>query len=75
MPLIASGGIRHGLDGAKAIRLGAALVGQAAALLPAARRGTDEVVAHVRTWSEALRVACFATGSAGLEELRRARLR
>jgi isopentenyl-diphosphate Delta-isomerase len=74
MPLIASGGIRHGLDGAKAIRLGASLVGQAAALLPAATQGTEQVVQHVREWSEALRVACFATGSASLEELRRARL-
>ena len=28
----------------------------------------------MREWSEALRIACFATGSAGLDELRRARL-
>ena len=72
MPLIASGGIRHGLDGAKAIRLGAALVGQAAALLPAATEGADAVVRHVRSWAEALRIACFATGSPGLAALRTA---
>lgn len=73
-PLIASGGIRHGLDGAKAIRLGASLVGQAGSLLAAATQGPDAVVAHVETWSQALRIACFATGSASLAELRRAPL-
>jgi isopentenyl-diphosphate delta-isomerase len=70
LPLIASGGIRHGLDAAKAIRLGADLVGQAAALLPAAVAGTDAVIRHVETWSKALRIACFATGSASLAALR-----
>jgi isopentenyl-diphosphate delta-isomerase len=74
MPLIASGGIRHGLDGAKAIRLGAALAGQAAALLPAAMAGPDAVVRHVRAWSTALRIACFATGSPNLAALRQAPL-
>jgi isopentenyl-diphosphate Delta-isomerase len=75
MPLIASGGIRHGLDGAKAVRLGAGLVGQAAALLPAATQGAGEVMRHVSEWCEALRVACFATGSDSLDMLRRAPLR
>ncbi len=72
LPLIASGGIRHGLDGAKAIRLGAGLVGQAGALLKAAVEGTEAVIRHVETWTAALRIACFATGSADLAALRNA---
>jgi isopentenyl-diphosphate Delta-isomerase len=73
-PLIASGGIRHGLDAAKAIRLGATLVGQAGALLKAATEGTDAVVRHVETFAQALRIACFATGSDSLKALRKAKL-
>jgi len=75
LPLIASGGIRHGLDAAKAIRLGAGLVGQAAALLPAATQSTEAVIAHVETFERALKIACFVTGSASLAELRHAPLR
>jgi isopentenyl-diphosphate Delta-isomerase len=74
MPLIASGGIRHGLDGAKAIRLGASLVGQAGALLPAAAQGSEAVIAHVNQWAAALRLACFGTASRDLQGLRQARL-
>jgi isopentenyl-diphosphate delta-isomerase len=74
LPLIASGGIRHGLDAAKAIRLGAGLVGQAGSLLPAAMKGTDAVLAHVKQFADALRIACFATGSADLSSLRQAAL-
>lgn len=74
IPLIASGGIRHGLDAAKAIRLGADLVAQAAALLPAAMSGTDAVVAHVQALADALRIACLATGSKDLTALRDAAL-
>src|SRR5690606_42116753 len=40
-PLIASGGIRDGVDVAKATRLGANLVGQAAAVLPSAMRSEE----------------------------------
>lgn len=74
IPLIASGGIRHGLDAAKAIRLGADLVAQAASLLPAAMQGTPAVVAHVRALADALRIACLATGSKDLTALRDAAL-
>jgi isopentenyl-diphosphate Delta-isomerase len=74
VPLIASGGIRHGLDGAKALRLGARLVGQAGPLLEAATRGVAAVAEHVETFATALRIACFCTGAANLDEIRRARL-
>ena len=69
MPLIASGGMRNGLDAAKAIRLGANLAGQAASLLPAAMKGTEAVVAHVEAFATALRIACLATGSKDLKAL------
>ena len=75
IPLIASGGIADGLDGAKAIRLGANLVGQAGALLNAATLGTDAVIAHVSTWARALQIACFCTASRNLAALQRAPLR
>jgi isopentenyl-diphosphate delta-isomerase len=74
VPLIASGGIRHGLDAAKAIRLGAGLTGQAAALLGPAMAGTQAVIAHVEALATALRIACLATGSANLKALRAAPL-
>lgn len=75
MPLIASGGIRDGLDGAKSIRLGASLVGQAGTLLQAATQGAEQVAAHVAAWERGLRIACFCTGSENLNELRQAELR
>jgi isopentenyl-diphosphate Delta-isomerase len=74
VPLIASGGIRHGLDGAKAVRLGATLVGQAACLLEAATLGPDRVVAQVKNWEEAFRISCFCTNSSDLKGLKTAPL-
>ncbi len=75
IPLIASGGIADGLDGAKALRLGASLVGQAGALLHAATLGPEQVIAHVAAWEKALRIVCFCTASQNLDELRQAPLR
>lgn len=74
VPLIASGGIRDGVDVARAIRLGADLVGQAASVLNAAVSGEDEVVAHFEAVIQTLRIVCFCTGSANLDALRSARL-
>ncbi|MEM7446420.1 MAG: type 2 isopentenyl-diphosphate Delta-isomerase [Pseudomonadota bacterium] len=74
VPLIASGGIRNGVECAKAVRLGADLVGNAAGLLAAATEGTDAVVDQIETVIEQLRIACFCTGSRDLAALRTAPL-
>ena len=72
--VIGSGGVRHGLDVAKAIRLGADLAGQAAAALPGADHSAEAVVAHFREVIQQLRIACFCTGSRDLAALRQASL-
>lgn len=72
--LIASGGVRDGVDAAKAIRLGADLVGQAAGVLEVATQSTEAVIAHFEVLIRQLRIACFCTGSRNLAALRQARL-
>lgn len=72
--IIGSGGVRDGVDAARAIRLGADLVGQAAGVLQAATRSTEAVVQHFEGVVRQLRTVCFCTGSADLNALRRAPL-
>lgn len=72
--LIGSGGVRDGVDAAKAIRLGADLVGQAAGVLRAATISSEAVVAHFEAATRQLRTVCFCTGSPNLAALRRAPL-
>ncbi len=72
--LIGSGGVRDGVDAAKAIRLGADLVGQAAGSLAAADDSPEAAIAHLEGLVEELRIACFCTGSANLSALRGASL-
>ncbi len=72
--LIASGGVRDGVDAAKAIRLGADIVGQAAGALPGATLSTEAVIEHFQIIIRQLRTACFCTGSANLAALRHAPL-
>ncbi|MEP9369680.1 type 2 isopentenyl-diphosphate Delta-isomerase [Xanthobacter sp. VNH20] len=74
VPLIASGGLRDGVDVAKAIRLGADLAGQAAGVLSSAVLSSEAVVAHFEVIIAQLRIACFCTGSRDLAALRIARL-
>lgn len=73
-PLIASGGIRSGIDVAKALRLGADIAAQAAAVLQCATESTEAVVEHFEIVGRQLRIACFCTGSANLAALRQAAL-
>ena len=75
VPIIASGGIRNGLDAAKALRLGAVLAGAAAPFLKAQQRGGREAVRdELRQWKREIRLACFGTGSPDLDALRKAPL-
>ncbi len=75
LPIFASGGMRSGIEAAKAIRLGAALIGTAAPVLDDATRTADAVRGHVSRMIEQLRIASFCTGSSNLAALRRAPLR
>ena len=72
--VIGSGGVRDGLDVARAIRLGADIAGQAAGVVSAATVSTEAVVDHFQGVIRQLRTACFCTNSANLAALRRAAL-
>jgi isopentenyl-diphosphate delta-isomerase len=61
-PLIASGGLRNGLDLAKSLCLGAQAGGIAGAVLQDALISTDAVVASVSRFTDDLRIACFGAG-------------
>lgn len=74
VPLIASGGIRDGLDVARALRLGADLAGQAAGVLACATQSTAAVIEHFEVIIRQLAIACLCTGSANLAALRQAPL-
>lgn len=72
--LIASGGLKDGLDVARSIRLGADLAGFAGGILEAALDGAPALADRLGVLVEQLRIACFCTGSRNLAELRQARL-
>jgi len=72
LPLIASGGIRSGIDAAKCIALGATLSGAAYPFLVALnKKSLDKEIA---LWKQQFKVCCFLTGSSNIEELKKAKL-
>ena len=72
--VIASGGIRNGIEVAKALALGADAVALALPLLRAAERSVDAAVEVIARVAEELRTALFLTGCATVSELRQRRL-
>ena len=70
-PLIASGGLRNGLDAAVAIALGADLTGMAYPFLRAASESEAAVYELVKTLLAELTTVLFCTGSHTLADLRR----
>ena len=69
LPLVATGGLRSGLDAARALALGATLAGFASAILTPANRSADEASAFLAQVKLELRTACFLTNSAKASDL------
>ena len=72
VPIIASGGVRSGLDVARAIALGASAAGTAGGILKAAATGYEETRRELETLVHELKVAMFLTGSRTIAELQKA---
>jgi isopentenyl-diphosphate delta-isomerase len=70
MPIIASGGIRNGMEMAKAIALGARYVGMALPLLAPAVESSGAVKEKIQNLIAEFRVAMFCCGKKNLEELK-----
>ncbi len=69
LPLVATGGVRSGLDVARGIALGATMAGMAKPMLEAAKVSSDAVAAELRAVIEELKAAMFLTGSRSIKEL------
>lgn len=75
LPIIGSGGLRSGLDCAKAIRLGASIAGAALPFLKAQSKGGSKAVQkEIMLWKNELRIAMFLTASKDLNALGKAKL-
>jgi isopentenyl-diphosphate Delta-isomerase len=70
MPLMASGGIRTGLEVAKALRLGASVAAMAKPLLEPALHSPEAVIAHLEKVIFELRVALFVAGARDVDSIR-----
>jgi isopentenyl-diphosphate delta-isomerase len=70
LPLVCSGGMRTGLEMAKALALGAHMVAMAMPFLHAAQDGVDSVVATIEQIREELKTVMFVTGSDSIKALR-----
>lgn len=67
--LIASGGVRHGVDALKALCLGADLVGLARGVLPAAAEGPEAATHAVGVVARQLRIGAWAAGAGSVDDL------
>jgi isopentenyl-diphosphate delta-isomerase len=72
--LIGSGGVRHGLDIARCIRLGAPMSALAQPFLKPALHSTEAVIETLSILSEQLRWTMFLTGCKNLQQLAKAPL-
>ena len=65
----ASGGVRHGLDVARCLCLGASAVGIAGRFLKPATESTEAVIATMQQFMDELRIACFGMGIESVHHL------
>lgn len=71
--IIASGGVRSGIDIAKAIALGASVTGIALPFVKAAAEGQESLLGYISQLRSELTIAMFCTGSATLDALTQVR--
>ena len=73
VPVISSGGIRSGLEAAKAIALGADSVGMA---LPFLKKSVsqEDLDQFINRFNDSLRIAMFLVGANNIEELKQSKL-
>ncbi|HHE73127.1 MAG TPA: type 2 isopentenyl-diphosphate Delta-isomerase, partial [Chloroflexi bacterium] len=74
IPLVASGGLRTGLDIAKCLALGADLAGMAGVLLRAAAESKAALSRRLRIIRRQLRIVMFVTGSRDIPALQQAQV-
>lgn len=71
VPLIASGGIRSGLDIAKSLALGADIAGVALPLLRAIKESKEGAVEYIEYLRKGLKTAMFGVGVSNVRELKK----
>ncbi|MEM3852232.1 MAG: type 2 isopentenyl-diphosphate Delta-isomerase [Methanomassiliicoccales archaeon] len=69
LPLVATGGIRHGLDMARALILGASAAGIAGAVIRQAVKGKKEVLSEIQAMLQELKAAMFLSSCADIASL------
>ncbi|MDO5826050.1 MAG: type 2 isopentenyl-diphosphate Delta-isomerase [Methanosphaera sp. rholeuAM130] len=74
LPVISSGGIRNGLEAAKAISLGATGVGMALPFLKHAYCGHEYVEEKINQFTNELKTAMFLVGAENIKQLQESRL-
>ena len=72
IPVIASGGLKSGIDGAKALHAGANLFGLARPFLKAADTSEKDVSDEIKLIIEQLKISMLCTGSQNVRDLRKA---
>ncbi len=71
LPIIGTGGLRTGLDAARALSLGASIAGFAGAVLPSANESAAAATERLSAIIHELRTACFLTGAPRASDLDR----
>ncbi len=74
IPVVASGGIRNGLEAVKALALGADAVGMALPALKASYLGNDVLSQFMTKFTEEMKVAMYLVGASNIKELKKSDL-